>query len=135
MSDRPVDGRVQRVVWLAVPEERVAPGVIRQVVHGARQTLVRYRYDPGTVFPIHGHPEEQITVVVAGRIAFDVGGERIVLAAGELLVLPGGVPHGATVVGDEPVETLNTLSPRRAGHPAATATEGSAGGLRRRDLA
>ena len=36
------------------------------------------------------------------------------------LVLPGGVPHGTRVVGDEPVETLNALAPRRDAGPTVS---------------
>jgi quercetin dioxygenase-like cupin family protein len=107
-----------RVVgWADVPEEVVYPGVSRAVVHGERQTLVRYRYAPGSRFPEHSHPEEQITAVLSGRIAFVVAGERLELGSGDVAVIPADVPHGAAVVGDEPVETLNALSPRRSRHP------------------
>lgn len=110
-------GGVQIIAWDTVSTEIVLPGIERQTVHGERQTLVRYRYAPGSVFPSHAHPEEQITMVLRGRIAFDVAGERLVLGPGKLAIIPGGVAHGAAVVGDEAVETLNTLSPRRHDAP------------------
>jgi quercetin dioxygenase-like cupin family protein len=103
----------RRVAWTDLPREDVLPGITRQVIHGARQTLVRYLYAPGAVFPLHAHPQEQITLVVRGRIAFDVAGTRLELGPGEVAVIPGGLPHGAAVLGDEPVETFNALSPRR----------------------
>ena len=103
--------------WSDIPAEVVLPGITRQVIHGERQTLVRYVYAPGSVFPEHAHPQEQVTAVLSGEIAFTVAGERRVLRAGEVAVLPGGVPHGAEVVGDETVETLNSLSPRRDADP------------------
>lgn len=103
--------------WDDIPVERVLPGITRAVVHGDRQTLVRYRYEPGAVFPEHSHPQEQITVVLSGRIAFDVGGERRILGPGDVGVIPGDVPHGAEVVGSEIVDTINALSPRRDAAP------------------
>ena len=93
------------------------PGVERQTVHGERQSLVRYRYAPGAVFPVHRHPQEQVTVVLSGRIEFEIGGERREVGPGEVVVIPGGVVHGAAVVGDDAVETLNALSPRRESGP------------------
>jgi quercetin dioxygenase-like cupin family protein len=110
------------VDWNSLPSEEVLPGVVRQTVHGERQSLVRYRYAAGSVFPVHAHPEEQITAVLSGRIRFEVAGEAREVGPGEVVVIPGGVPHGAAVVGDEPVETLNALSPRRALGPAVAAT-------------
>jgi len=103
--------------WSEIVPDEVHPGIVRQVVDGERQTLVRYVYQPGAVFPVHSHPEEQITMVLGGRIRFDVAGEPITLSAGQVAVIPPNVPHGATVLGDEPVETLNALSPKRTDHP------------------
>jgi len=97
-----------------VESEEVHPGIVRQVLDGERQTLVRYVYRPGAVFPAHAHPEEQITAVISGRITFTVAGETVTLGPGEAAVIPPGTPHGATVVGDDAVETLNSLSPRRS---------------------
>ena len=42
---------VERISWERVPVETVYPGITRQVVQGERQTLVRYVYQPGAVFP------------------------------------------------------------------------------------
>lgn len=103
--------------WADIPAQEVYPGITRQVIHGERQTLVRYVYQPGSVFPQHRHPQEQVTAVLSGQIAFDIAGERRVLRAGEVAIIPGDVPHGAEVVGDAVVETLNTLSPRRETSP------------------
>jgi quercetin dioxygenase-like cupin family protein len=116
-GERAGDSSATVAAWAALPVEEVLPGVERQTVQGERQTLVRYRYAPGSVFPVHQHPEEQITAVLSGRIAFEVGGERREVGPGEVVVIPGDLPHGATVVGDEPVETLNALSPRRTAGP------------------
>jgi quercetin dioxygenase-like cupin family protein len=111
----------RRFAWSAVPAEEVMPGITRQIIHGERQTMVRYVYHPGSVFPVHAHPEEQITVVLTGRIAFDIAGVRHELGPGEVAVIPGDTPHGAHVVGDEIVETINALSPRRGTHPRFSA--------------
>ncbi len=81
--------------------------------------MVRYVYAPGSVFPVHAHPEEQVTVVVSGRIVFEVAGARVELGAGQVAVIPPNVPHGARVLGDDTVETFNALSPRRSADPLA----------------
>ena len=101
------------VAWDAVPSEEPLPGIIRQVIHGERQTMIRYRYAPGSVFPRHAHPEEQVTLVIRGRIAFEFDDRWLELGPGSVAVIPGGVEHGAAVVGTDAVETFNALTPRR----------------------
>ena len=38
---------------------------------------------------------------------------RLSASAGGVVVIPSGAIHGARVIGDEKVETLNALAPRR----------------------
>jgi quercetin dioxygenase-like cupin family protein len=106
------------ISWSDIPATEVYPGISRQILNGDRQTMVRYVYQPGSIFPEHHHPEEQVTVVISGQIEFTVAGEAEVLASGQAAVIPPDVPHGARVIGDEPVETFNSMSPRREQHPA-----------------
>lgn len=103
--------------WSDIPKDEVYPGITRQVLHGEKQTMIRYVYAPGSVFPEHHHPQEQITTVLTGQIEFTVGGETVRFGPGDTGVIPGDVPHGATVIGDETVETINSLSPRRDAAP------------------
>jgi quercetin dioxygenase-like cupin family protein len=98
------------IYWRDVPVEDVLAGVTRQTVRGKDCTLVRYTYQPGSVFPAHAHPEEQLTVVHSGRIEFTVGAETLVLGAGMLAVIPGSTPLGARVLGDEPVVSDNYIA-------------------------
>ena len=105
------------VDWVELETELVLPGITRQVVHAERQTMVRYVYAPGSIFPVHAHPEEQITVVVSARIAFEIDGSRVELSAGQVAIIPPNAPHGAEVIGNETVETFNALSPRRYANP------------------
>lgn len=109
--------------WNAIPVEHPLDGIARQTVNGANQTLVRYIYQPGSVFPVHSHPEEQITVVLSGSIDFTVGGSALTLSAGEVTLIPSNTPHGAMVTGAEVVETLNTMSPLRTMAPLSQTTD------------
>jgi hypothetical protein len=42
-------------------------------------------------------------------------------------VIPGGVAHGAEVIGDDEVETYNALSPRRDQSPTPSAIQAADG--------
>jgi len=99
--------------WGDLSAEVVLPGVRRQCVDAERMTVVRYTYAPGSVFPAHSHSEEQVTMVLSGEIEFDVAGATVQAGVEVLILIPSGVVHGARVLGDLEVETLNALSPRR----------------------
>jgi quercetin dioxygenase-like cupin family protein len=109
--------------WSAIPVEHPRDGVARQTIHGANQTLMRYVYHPGSVFPEHSHPEEQITIILSGSIDFTVDGKPVTLSAGQSALIPANVPHGAVVTGPDVVETLNTMAPRRSSAPLSQPTD------------
>ena len=71
-------------------------GVDRRVLTTSQATVQEYRFEPGATFPIHNHPQEQITLVLAGALSFTADGESRELAAGAWSVVPGDVPHGIT---------------------------------------
>jgi quercetin dioxygenase-like cupin family protein len=102
--------RAQVVDWDSIEATELFPGVIRQALTTATSTIVRYTYHPGCVFPIHQHPEEQITVVHSGEIEFEVGGALVTLHAGQVAIIPGNVPHGARVTASETVVTDNYIA-------------------------
>lgn len=109
---------MRAIAWSELPAEEVYPGISRQVLQGERQTMVRYVYLPGSVFPVHSHPQEQVTLIILGEIEFVVDGETSILRAGQAAVIPANMPHGARVIGSTMVETINALSPRRDDQPA-----------------
>jgi quercetin dioxygenase-like cupin family protein len=127
LSDQAAPAQPQTASWSDLPVEEVYPGITRQVVNGDRQTMVRYSYQPGSVFPAHAHPQEQVTVVISGDIEFTVAGQQYRLHAGDVAVIPGGVEHGARVTGSQVVETFNALSPKRDRSPGPAEKEPSRG--------
>lgn len=69
----------------------------------------RYEYPPGTTFPEHTHDVDKVDAVVSGRFRLEMGGEEVVLEAGDRLSVPKGTPHSAEVVGDETVVSLDAV--------------------------
>jgi quercetin dioxygenase-like cupin family protein len=101
--------------WETVRRAFPYAGVTRQTIVSDDATLTRYTYAPGCVFPVHQHPDAQMTVVHTGVIEFEVAGQAVTLRAGQVALIPGGVPHGAQVTADEVVVTDNYFaSARRA---------------------
>ena len=71
-------------------------------------TLPPHREGP----PLHVHYlEDEEGVVTAGRLAAEVGGQRIEVGPGETVRLPRGVPHRWWNGGDEPLVFEGTAQP------------------------
>ncbi len=69
-----------------------APG--REVIQ------VRVDFDPGSAFPRHMHPGEEIINVLEGSLEYEVEGKPLVtLKAGDVLFIPAGTIHAAKNVG------------------------------------
>jgi quercetin dioxygenase-like cupin family protein len=69
-------------------------GIARRVLTTSKATVQEYRFDAGATFPIHQHPQEQITLVLEGDLSFSADGDSHELSAGAWSVVPGDVPHG-----------------------------------------
>ncbi len=98
--------------WAASPVEHIAEGVTRQMIAGARVMVCRLSFAPGVVTAVHSHPHEQMTLVERGRVRFHVAGADHVAGAGDVLLFPSGIEHGATIL-DEPVVLIDIFSPPR----------------------
>lgn len=79
-----------------IEPEKPYPGIDRRVLTTPQATVQEYRFEPGATFPLHDHPQEQITLVIEGDISFSADGDTHELSAGAWSVVPGDVPHGIT---------------------------------------
>ncbi len=98
--------------WTSIPIEHVAEGIERQMVWGDRVMVCRLRFVPHTVTAVHSHPHEQVTLVERGRVEFFVDGQRRIASAGDVLVFPSNIQHGATIL-EEEVILVDIFSPLR----------------------
>jgi quercetin dioxygenase-like cupin family protein len=98
--------------WQAIPSERIADGIDRQMIVGERLMLCRLTLQPHVDTPVHSHPHEQITIVERGRVRFTVDGDTRIVGAGDVLHFPPNVAHGATML-DEEVVLIDIFTPIR----------------------
>ena len=102
----------QHLDWSTIPVESVADGITRQMMTGDRLMVCRLTLAARTVTPVHSHVHEQITLVERGRADFFVEGEKRTAKAGDVLLFPSGIRHGATML-DEDVVLIDIFSPPR----------------------
>lgn len=89
--------------WADIPRETVTPQIGRKLVTGERLMLAQVFLEKGTVVPKHAHHNEQLTWILEGALEFRLGedgSEVVVVRAGEVLRIPGNLPHEALALED-----------------------------------
>jgi quercetin dioxygenase-like cupin family protein len=92
--------------------EEVYDGVIRRSFSSEQATVTSYSFKPGAAFPVHRHPQEQITLIQAGEVEMTVGDRVEPLGAGEWNVVAPNLAHGLRA-GPAGAEVLSIVVPRR----------------------
>jgi len=69
---------------------------------------------PDAPAPMHHHVEQQIAIVLSGRLTFTVGAETRVMGPGDCVVISPHVEHGG-VAGAEGCSVIDVFTPPRAG--------------------
>jgi quercetin dioxygenase-like cupin family protein len=106
--------------WSTVPLEQVNPTLSRRIVTGKEVMVAHVHLKAGCVVPRHHHVNEQVTYILQGAMRLWVGdqvdsqsdADGIVLTTGELLVIPGNVPHRAVALED--TLDMDVFAPPRA---------------------
>ncbi len=94
-----------------IEPREVVPGYRARFIHTAHTTHAYWDIEPNRPLPEHSHPHEQTVNVLDGTIELVVGGQSHVLKPGDVLHIPGGVPHSA--VAHTPCRVLDVFSPVR----------------------
>jgi len=90
--------------WDDMPREELSPTIGRRIVSGERAMIAHVYLASGAVVPQHEHDNEQLTYILEGALEFTLGDgedtETKVVRAGEVLLIPGGLPHSALALED-----------------------------------
>ena len=70
---------------------------------GAESAIGLLEVAPGCRLPRHTDSAEENIVVIEGSADAEVGGERHALAAGDVALVPAGVPHEVRNAGETPL--------------------------------
>jgi quercetin dioxygenase-like cupin family protein len=95
--------------WNQTLDGPLSEAAMRRKLEKAGYLVARYTYSPGTTFPDHVHEVDKIDAVLSGRFRLVVAGHLAVLGPGDWVEVPRGVRHSATVMGDEPVVSLDAV--------------------------
>ena len=70
-------------------------------------TITLFAFDQGQKLSEHTAPYDALVQVIDGRGLFTIGGEQVTVAAGQIVIMPGNVPH--SVAADERFKMLLTM--------------------------
>ena len=88
-----------------VPEVPWRPGYRKWDVpleeHGVSSSLRLTTADPGTGAPLHTHEIDELIMIMDGTLEVRVNGETHTVEKDHTVVVPPGVEHGFTVIGDK----------------------------------
>ncbi|HEX2341170.1 MAG TPA: cupin domain-containing protein [Vicinamibacterales bacterium] len=77
-------------------------------IPGREVIQVRVDLDPGTAFPSHTHPGEEIIYVIEGAWQYEIGDKIVTAKAGDVLFVPAGTVHSARNAGGTNAAELAT---------------------------
>ena len=98
--------------WNEIEREQMNPLLARQAIHGVNTTLARLDIAKGAVVPLHHHVNEQMSVMLEGKLRFVVDGVESILSAGDVMVIPPNAPHMVEALEDSLV--FDVFSPVRS---------------------
>jgi quercetin dioxygenase-like cupin family protein len=97
--------------WADIVPELVNPSTTRQYITGNTVTVARFELKRGGVVPQHSHTNEQVTSVMSGALKFALPDREVIVRAGDVLQIPGTVPHAVEVLED--TVAIDVFSPVR----------------------
>lgn len=84
------------------PRSDLSPRLHRHGIPGIGANLFEVTLAAGVAFPLHHHPQEQITYVISGllRLSFQDGSGPFDVGPGEAVNIPGGCAHAVEALAD-----------------------------------
>ena len=70
-------------------------------------TITLFAFDEGQKLSEHTAPYDAVVQVLDGRGQLTIGGEPVTVAAGQIVIMPGNVPHSVTA--DERFKMVLTM--------------------------
>jgi quercetin dioxygenase-like cupin family protein len=89
----------------------IRPGYHGRFVHTEHTTHAYWEIDAGSPLEEHAHPHEQIVNLLEGSYELIMNGQSHLLGPGDVLVIPGDVPHAGLAHTD--CRILDVFSPVR----------------------
>lgn len=77
----------------SIQSREILPGFNGKFIHSESMTLAYWDIDEAASLPEHSHPHEQVVNLLEGEFEITVAGKLLSLKPGDVVVIPGNVPH------------------------------------------
>lgn len=94
------EGEIQKISWRKIKEEKFMGKLSRQAVHGEKGTLSKLSIKKDDSVGRHYHENEEYGCLVSGSLKYHFDDREIVLHKGEVIIIPGNLPHSITGLED-----------------------------------
>ena len=99
--------------WTDIQEDNPAPLLFRRMIQGQNALVANIQLKKGCFVPVHSHTNEQIAVILEGKVKWTIGPEgsekEVEMSGGEFLLIPPNARHGLVALEDTHV--MDVLSP------------------------
>ncbi len=80
-------------------------------------TLIEQFNEPGVGIPMHQHQnEDEVFQLLEGKVEMQIGEEKTILEAGDLIFCPKGIPHRWSVIGNKKAKAMLSIFPAGLEH-------------------
>ena len=97
--------------WANVEKGQLNPLFARQVIHAEKVTVARIYMEKGCIVPEHAHHNEQVSMVLEGKLLFHMEDGDLTLQPGDVLHIPPHAKHKVTAL--EKSFAIDIFSPTR----------------------
>lgn len=98
-------------VWSEISPEAMSPLIDRRFVNGEHMTLARLDLKRAARASRHAHESEEMMCVLEGAVKVTIEGKETVVRRGEMMEIPGGMPHELEALEDATL--IDVFSPIR----------------------
>jgi len=70
-------------------------------------TITLFAFDAGQGLSEHQAPFDAVVQIIEGKARLTIGGKEVIASAGELIIMPGNIPHAVNA--DERFKMLLTM--------------------------
>jgi quercetin dioxygenase-like cupin family protein len=99
------------ISWDSVEKEILSETIGRKVINGEKVGLVQVFLAKDAAIPQHQHESEEMGYTIEGSAKVEVEGKEFIVHKGEVMHIPGNVPHSVVALEDSVI--LYAFSPIR----------------------